>query len=332
MGVLRFFSRQRFFAAVAIYAVVIATWAVKWHLGGWGGAPIQAENTPLYVMLARRAPQWFLACLSLLFYVLTAAIMQSIFSRVHPGQSKNYLMHLLVPLLSTMAITDDAWGSPAAALGTLATLYVLTLLLTKEERPHADTLFRTCFTSGIATLLYYPAVALLLVVLVALVYNNDLTIKKILIALVGFLVPFAFAVGAALLQGYHANSYIGAVELMRALGGYGQFKEDGPYVRLLLWGSLLAILFLLTISRKSSRSKTILTAYHDTLLRSIGFLSVVVFALLPNSSAVPVMIAPAVGSSYVFYFTSKGKTRLKGWAFAAVVLLIIVGNVWGAKR
>lgn len=329
---LRFFSRQRFFAAVAIYAVVLAAWAFKWHWVGWGGAPIQAGHTPLYEMLARRAPQWLLVCLSLLFYVLTAAIMQSIFSRVHPGQSKNYLMHLLVPLLSTMAITGDAWGSPAAALGTLATLYVLTLLLTKEERTHADTLFRTCFTAGVASLLYYPSCALLLVVLVALVYNNDVTVKKLLVALVGFLVPFAFAAGVALLQGGHANSYIGTAELTHALGGYGQFKEGGPHALLLLWGCLLAILFLLTISRKSRRSKTVLTAYHDTLLRAVGFLSVVAFALLPNSGAVPVMIAPAVGSGYVFYFTGKGRSRLRGWAFAGVILLIIAGNVWGAGR
>lgn len=329
VGVLRFFSRQRFSTALAIYAVVFVTWGLRWHFAGWGDSDAEDCHTPLYWMIAQRAPRWLPVALSLLSYVLSAAIMQSVFSRVHPGQSKNYLMHLFVPLLSTMTIKGAAWGSPAAALGTLASLYVLTLLLTKEERAHADTIFRTCLTAGIASLIYYPSSVLLLVVVASLAYNNDLTIKKLLIAIVGFVVPFAFAAGMAILLQEPVDSYIGIERVAHAMQASWPLRGAGRSHALPLWGGLLLMLFALTISVRSRRSKTILTAYHDVLLRLIGFLSVAAFIALPASSALPVMVAPVVGSSFIFYFTSKNRVKLRGWTFVLALLLIIMGNIWG---
>lgn len=316
---------------MAIYAIVFATWGLKWYFVGWGDAEMSAGQTPLYAMVARHTPQWVHVCLSLALYIFTAAVMQSIFSRVHPGQSKNYLMHLFVPLFSTLSIADDAWGSPAAALGTLTSLYVLTLLLTKEERPHPDTAFRACFAAGVAALLYYPASVLPFVVLVAMVYNNDLTVKKLLISLVGFILPFTFAAGVAVLQRMPPDTFIGIAGLAQSVRESRMLKGVELSVAVLLWGLLLLVLILLIITSKSSRSKTILTAYHDVMLRFIGFLAIVAFVVLPSSSAVPVMVAPAMGSGYVFYFTGKGKTRFRGWAFVMVTFAMIIGNVLGAE-
>lgn len=330
MGLLSFFSRQRITTAIAIYAIVIATWGVKWYFAGWGEAVAAGWKTPLGMAVEDKVPQGVLVPLSLLLYVLVAAVMQSIFSRVHLGQSKNYLMHLFVPLLSTMSIYGGAFGSVAAAFGTLAGLHVVILLLSKEQRTYSDTLFRACFLIGLLTLVYYPTAVLLLVVLVAMIYQNVVTVNRLTISLIAFILPSCFAAAIALLLGANPDSYIGVGRLVHFIKESWFMSGWGVNMPLVAWGVLLLLLLMLSVGRRNRQSRNILAVYSDSLLRWGAMFSLFPFVMLPSSSAIPVMIAPAVGSGYVYYLTGRGSERAKKWTFAAVVPILILGNLWVA--
>lgn len=329
MGVLNFFSKQRPLVAVLIYALLCATWLMKWYLMGWGDSENVELTTPLCMIFADKIPDWVLFCLSLPLYILTAAVTQTIFSRVNPSQSKTYLMHLFVPLLSTMTFTGNIWGSLPSSIATLVSLYVVILLLTREENSHLNIVFRSAFAAGVTVLIYYPAVVLLLVVIVALILRNMLTGKGIFIALIGFSIPLGFAAGVALLLGVPVDSYIGVNELAKSIAEGGVLRGVSFNASLAIWGILLVLLIILALGGQSRHGRTILAVYKDNLFYWITFLSVATFVVLPMSSPVPVMVAPAAGSSFVYYFTGKGEMKVRKWLFLFVVGMLIVGNLLG---
>ena len=330
MGLLKFFLRQRYAPLLAIYSIVIATWGIRLYTVDCGAIDSAATvQTPLFAMISAWIPARLAMVVSAMLFILTAAVTQSIFSSMHPGQSKNYLLHLLVPLFSSMPICCSSNNSIAAALGTLASLYVIIMmLLAKEERAQADLLFRASFAAGLASLIYYPSAALLPSMHAAMAYRNTLSGKRYLITLCAFILPLFFAAIIAFLLGAGLDSYIGITALLTAIRN--EWQPNGgmaismPLVSFCL---LLVMLILLQISKKGGQSKTILAAYGSRLLRLVSIFSAIAFVLLPRSNAVPIMVAPAMGSAYVYYFTSKGNSKIREWMFLLVILLLVIGNI-----
>ena len=202
------------------------------------------------------------------------------------------------------------------------------MLLAKEERAQADLLFRASFAAGLASLIYYPSAALLPSIHAALAYRNTLSSKRYLITLCAFMLPLFFAASIAFILGGGLDSYIGITALLTAIRS--EWQPNGGMaisMPLVSFGLLLVMLILLQISRKGGQSKTILAAYGSRLLRLVSIFSAIAFVLLPRSNALPIMVAPAMGSAYVYYFTSKGNSKIREWVFLLVILLLVIGNI-----
>jgi hypothetical protein len=321
---IRFFKSPQPAALIIIPFIII----VLWIYHGWNAVPVSDPlSLPLWNVIAglfSGLPAW-LNFIFLWALISFTAVYFNLMLNKHEVLYKNsYLPSLIFALL--ISSTPGLFLFHPIHFVNLLILIIFNRMFTMFKNDKANAaLFDSAFLSGVASLIYFPALLLFIVLIIALRILRPFNLKEWLIVMIGFILPYFFV--SVYMFWNHSlipfwSQYISLFSFSAPTVSIVQSNQMiylGIVVGLLLLFSLLKL--------RANHSKNVIrTRSFQQLFFILFFLGTISIAITHEIKIIHLAILALPTALFIAYLYLSAKRRIRLFEFSLWILIAVI--VW----
>jgi hypothetical protein len=282
------------------------------------------DDMPVYHLIVSFLPAGAAAFLALMLVILQALYLNYLINKYEVLYKPSFLPALIYVLLMSFS-REVMWLHPVVLVNMLVlALFDRAFALFKHPSP-ARMLFQGSFFTGLAFLLYYPAIIFYLLLLLSLGIIRSLSLREWLVTLISFLLPIYFACIWAYWRG-DLQQFMNYVT--PHLPRFRELPHPHLAPALAYETIVVCVLGLLSLFRlrRNFYKNTIRTRSNQRIFVYALFASAISLLLVPAISPYHFTLFALPMAVFIAYYFLSFKSRL--WISEVFFVLLVLTVVW----